>query len=560
MTVAIKQPEIKPCGLSANAWRKLQRDHLPGYDPYATVARGDYFDPDAANDVIDFFTGLLVFIEGDKAGEPFVLEPWQMAATGATFGWMRKNGKRRYREVFRYVPRKNGKTPWLAGEVAYIIYCDREPGAQIYSAAADRDQAGLVYRHVEGMIAREPILAGRVMTHRSYKTVEYPDYDTFYKVLSSDARTKHGFQVHMAAIDELHAHRSRELMDVLVTGTANRSQPLVIYITTADFDRESACNEKHDYACKVRDGIIEDRAFLPVIYEADRDDDWTDPKIWAKANPNLNVSVSLEYLERECKKAQDQPTYENTFKRLHLNIKTEQDVRWVQMDRWDACCDDVTDPMRWRLERLESLKGQPCVGAMDMSTTTDLTCFGLIFGDTEGGVEVLPWFWIPAERADLREKRDRVPYVTWARQGWIEMTDGNVIDYEHIKHRIGELRGDYDIRKIAYDPWNATQLALQLQEYDGMNMVEFRQGFVSMNEPTKEFERLIMAALFGHGGNPVLRWMASNVSAKTDPAGNIKLDKAKSNGRIDGLIVSVMGIGLLMAGNDDQQYFAGGIA
>jgi phage terminase large subunit-like protein len=248
--------------------------------------------------------------------------------------------------VFLYVPRKNGKTPLSAGICNYVLFCDGEPGAQIYSAAAEKEQAALLYRHAVGMITQEPELDSRARIYKGHKSVVLKDDPgSVFKVLSADADTKHGGNSHLVLIDELHAQPNRELVDVLQTSmaSANRPQPLLVHITTADFDRESICNEKHDYACKVRDGIIEDESFLPIIYEVTKDDDWKDERVWHKANPNLGVSVSLDYLRRECKRAQDTPTYENTFKRLHLNLKTQNDVRWLQLDRWDACAGPV-DP------------------------------------------------------------------------------------------------------------------------------------------------------------------------------------------------------------------------
>jgi site-specific DNA recombinase len=369
------------------------------------------------------------------------------------------------------------------------------------------------------------------------------------KVISAEAYTKHGVNAHGVIIDELHAQPDRELVDVLTTSTGARRQPLIIYITTADFDRESICNEKYDYACKVRDGVIDDPAFLPVIYEAARDDDWTDPAVWAKANPNLGVSVSLEYLERECIRAKETPTYENTFKRLHLNMKTQQDVRWLSLENWDACNARIDEA---------ALTGRECYGGLDLSTTTDLSAFVLVFQESDGGITLLPKFWVPADNAHKREKRDRVPYETWARQGLIEMTPGNVIDYDRIRMRINELGQRFHIQELAIDPWNATQLSLQLQG-DGFEVIQFGQGFKEMTAPTKEFEKLVISRKIRHGGNPVLRWMAGNVSAETDAAGNLKPSKKKSNERIDGIVAAIMALGRALQHGGIQTYSGSGI-
>lgn len=518
-------------------WSRLMR-LIPGYDPAATARPGDSFDASAADDAVQFIEQGLCHIEGALAGKPFKLEDWQKAIVGCIFGWKNAAGYRRYREVFLYVPRKNGKTPLAAAIALVCLFTDGEVGAHNVCAAADTEQASLLFRHAAGMVERSEILSPKAKVYRGYgqRSIVVDSIGSNLKVVSSDASTKHGGNGHLAMIDELHAQPNRDLVDVLQTSmaSANRMQPLLICITTADFDRESICNEKYDYAGKVRDGILDDPSFLPVIFEASIDDDWTDPKVWAKANPNLGVSVSEEYLTRECKRAQDSPAYENTFKRLHMNMRTQQDVRWLQLERWDKCAEPFSPA---------AIKGVPCWAGLDLASTTDVASFVLAFPVSDGSMYLLPYFWIPGERAQDRERRDRVPYETWGRQGFIKLTDGNVIDYDLVKRDIIELAQTYTIQEIAYDPWNATQVALQLQDDHGMTMVEFRQGFVTMNEPTKQFERLVIDGKLRHGGNPVLRWMASNVSVKTDEAGNLKPDKKKSTEKIDGIVASIMAVG-----------------
>ena len=391
------------------------------------------------------------------------------------------------------------------------------------------------------MVLAEPELLARGRVFLNNIVVEATGSEL--KVVSAEAYTKHGVNAHGVIIDELHAQPNRELVDVLTTSTGARRQPLIIYITTADFDRESICNEKYDYACKVRDGIIADPAFLPVIYEAQRDDDWTSPAVWARANPNLGVSVSREYLERECRRAQETPTYENTFKRLHLNLRTQQDVRWLSIEAWDACGDEPVDE--------SALDGQACFAGLDLSTTTDVSALALVFPDSDGTVAVVSRFWIPGDNAEKRERRDRVPYQTWCRQGLIDMTPGNVIDYDRIRSAINELGQRFDIREIAIDPWNSTQLALQLQG-DGFEVVTFGQGFRDMTAPTKELEKLVISGKLHHGGHPVLRWMASNVAVETDAAGNLKPSKKKSTERIDGVVATIMALGRSM--KQEQEY------
>lgn len=511
---------------------------IPGYDPVATAAPGEWFDVDAAEQAIAFFPSYLVFIEGERAGEAFELEEWQKAVVGCAFGWKRADGTRRYRELFIYVARKNGKTPWCAGIVCLVMFTDGEPGAQLYSAAAEKEQASLVYRHAAAMIARNPELDERCRIYRTFKSIEHPGTASIYKALSADAETKHGFNSHLVIVDELHAHPNGDLVDVLTTSTGTRTQPLIVHITTADFARESVCNKKHDYASKVRDRAIEDSSFLPVIYEAPVDADWKDPEVWKAANPNLGVSVRMDYLERECRRAQEEPSYENTFKRLHLNIKTQQDVRWIQLEQWDKCGSPFD---------VSTLAGRKCFAGMDLSTKFDISAFVMVFPPTEEDEKwrILPRFWIPKDGAEKRERKDRVPYLTWARQGFLHLTEGNVIDYDFIKAQIFEDARTYQIQQIGFDPWNATQIALQLGD-TGAEMVEVRQGFVSLTEPSKELERLIVSGLLAHGGNPVLKWMASHVAIESDAAGNIKPSKKKSTDRIDGIVATVVALSRAM--------------
>lgn len=534
---------------------------IPGYDPFATA--GDcWLDEAAAQRVIDFFghpvDGCLRHIEGAMAGKLFVLEPWQQAIVGNLFGWMRKgeDGQpvRRYREAFIFVARKNGKTPLVAGLANYVLFCDPEIGQQNYIAAAEREQAAMLFRHSRGMVEREPALASRCRIYGGNaaagqsKSIVREDTGSFMRVISADADSQHGGNSHFIAIDELHAQPGRNLVDVLTTSLAskNRRQPLICYLTTSDYDRESICNEKYDYACKVRDGVTDDPSFLPAIYEVPFDADWTAPASWRLANPNLGISVSQEYLARECKRAQETPAYENTFRRLHLNQRTQQDVRWMAIETWDRSSgleEDVT-PRQWREAMLAQLRGESCWAGLDLSSTQDLTSLSLVF-QREGSLVVLPFFWVPQDCATQKERKDRVPYSAWMRQGFVEPCSQATIDYDVIRARIHELAEQYRIEKLAIDRWNATQIYTQLTG-DGFDVELFGQGFASMSAPTKELERRAVEGTLLHGGNPVLRWNVDNAMSEQDAAGNVKLSKKKSSGRIDGLIASIMGIALCM--------------
>lgn len=486
------------------------------------------------------------------AGKPLILEEWQMAIVGNIFGWLLHDGRRRYREALIFVPRKNGKSTLGAGIGNLVFFADHEPGAEIYSVAAEREQAALIWGIGRYQIQNEPRLAKRCTIYTGHRSIMNEEDGSSWKPISAEANTKHGANSHLILSDELHAQKTPELIETMITSTGSRRQPLILHFTTSDFEREnSICNEKHAYASNVRDGRFEDENFLPVIYEAKLDDDFTDPEIWRKANPNLGVSISEEYLERECKRAKENPSYENTFKRLHLNIRTEAAVRWLSIASWDEC----GGPIDW-----EEMKGKECYAGLDLSSTQDITALVLVFPDYHNAL--LPFFWAPKENAREKQKKDGAPYLKWAREGHIHLTEGNVIDYSFIRKRVNELSKIYDIREIAFDPWNAKQLATQLTEEDGLPMIEFRQGFFSMNEPAKHFESLVVSRKLRHGDNPILRWMASNVSVKEDPAGNIKPDKTKSSEKIDGIVAAIMGLGCSMVAtqqNTESVYSTRGI-
>jgi phage terminase large subunit-like protein len=517
-------------------WNKLLMQ-IPGYDPFLTA--GDcWFDTKAAQKVLDFFPECLKHVKGEKAGTALILENWEKAILANLFGWKRQDGTRRYRTALIFIPKKNAKTTLAAGIVIYGLFCEGELGSEIYSAASTRDQAGLILQIVKGMIRQEPELQNRCQIYQH--SIVINETNSFYKPLSSEAGVNEGINSQIVVVDELHKQPNRELVDVLDTSQAARRQPLMIYLTTSDYDRPSICNEVYDYACQVRDGILPDDKFLPVIYEAKDSDDWTKPEVWRKANPNYGVSVKEDFIKSQCDKAKNSPTFENTFKRLHLNIKTKQDVFWLLMDKFDEC-GEAFDPAM--------LLGRECYGGLDLSSTTDITSFSLIFPDPKVGYYWLGWFWIPAENAEKREQRDRVPYITWARQGLITLTSGNVIDYDVIRAFISNekdgLTTKYNIKEIASDRWAATQIITQLSG-DGLAVVPFGQGYASMSAPTKELEKIILGRQFRHNGNPTLRWMASNVTVEMDAAGNLKPTKKKSTEKIDGIVTTIMGLGRAM--------------
>lgn len=523
---------------------------LPNYDPYAGITDSYYFDEGAAQFTIDFIETCCTHIEGDLAGQPLTLQPWQIGFVANLFGWKRDGGARRYRESLLYIGRKNGKTCLAAAIALTSMSMDGEIGAYNVCAAADADQAALLFRHADGMITNDSELSRRFKVYRGIgqRSIAYPAQSSRLKVVSSDAATKHGGNGHLAIVDELHAQKNRDLVDVLQTSmaSANRRQPLLLHLTTADFDRESICNEKYDHAKRILDGTTNDPWFLPAIYEAGQDDDWTDEKTWEKANPNIDVSVSREYLHHECERAKSIVGYQNTFKRLHLNLRTQQAVRWITLESWDECAIGIDDPKSWRKNMIEELRCEPCYAALDLSTKRDLTALVLLFQCEDDSVIILPWFFCPAADIHERSTRDHVPYSEWIQDGWLEATPGNSIDQSYIRAKHGELRSMFEIKTTAFDPWNGEWFNQQVGGDDGANVVEFNQNLRNMNEPSKEFEALIIDHKLQHGANPMLRWMAGNVSVFQDGNGNIRPDKKKSTERIDGIVATIMTIGLNM--------------
>lgn len=515
---------------------RLCREGIPGYDPWRDAGQRYRFEPRLARRAIAFFFEMLVFVEGERAGTPFSLEPWQAAVVGNLFGWVdAKSGYRRFREAFVFVARKNGKTSLAAGLALYLLLCDGEPGGQVYSAAAEQQQAALIFRHAMHMIARNPSLILRSRVYRAFKSIEVPATGSIFRALTADAQTKHGLSVSGAVIDELHAHPTRDLVDVLQTSTGARRQPLVVHITTSDYERLSICNEKYAYACRVREGVLSDPSFLPVIYEASRDDDWGDPAVWRKANPNLGVSVKEDYLERECARAKESAAYLNTFLRLHLNVRTNADVAWFDAAKWDACAGPMTFP-----EMEQALEGQECFAGLDLASTDDTVALVLVFPRNDWAV--LSYFFCPADNAIERDRRHRVPYTSWAREGFLALTPGNTCDFDFVEKAVLGACKRFKVRDLAYDRYLAGQIVTHLIDA-GVNAIPYGQGFVSMNPPAKHLDVLVRTKALRHAGHPVLRWQASNVMLEKDAADNWKPSKKRSKEKIDGIVALCMAIG-----------------
>lgn len=515
-------------------WERHARD-LALCDAASGHPKGFRFDRDAGDRVVQFVEGYCRHFEGEWAGQPIVLAEWQREILRIVFGWLRADGTRRFRTAYIEVPRKNGKSTWAGGVGLYLTIADGEPGAQVYATATKKDQAKIVWGAASQMIAQSPRLRKYATAYKTAIACER--LRAKFEPLAADSNTQDGFNAHAQIADEMHAHRDRHVYDVVATSMGARRQPLNWIITTAGiYNPESIGWEMHERAVHVLDGVIDDETFFAYIAAADEDADWEAPATWAQANPNLGVSVKLDYLAEQADRARTTPSFLNTFLRYHLNRWTEQATRWIAVEQWNAC-QRVVDP--------EALQGRRCIAALDLSSKLDLTALALCF-PAGGAFDFLLHFWCPEETIARRAKEDRVPYDAWTRDGWMTATPGNVVDYSFPVAAVEAAATRYELVECAYDPWNATQTALQLQDA-GIPMVEFGQGYKSMSEPSKEFERLIVAGQLGHrtprGIHPVLRWMVANVAVKRDPADNLKPDKASAIGRIDGVVASIMALG-----------------
>lgn len=507
---------------------------LKKYKPTKFKAKSSKYDKDLADYAVNFIE-CLSHTKGMWAGKPFELLDWQEQIIRDLFGTVKSNGYRQFNTAYIEIPKKMGKSE-LAAAVALLLTCgDGEERAEVYGCAADRQQASIVFEVAADMVRMCPALNKRVKILASQKRIVFKPTNSFYQVLSAEAYSKHGFNIHGVVFDELHTQPNRKLFDVMTKGSGDaRTQPLYFLITTAGTDTNSICYETHQKALDIIDGRKHDPTFYPVIYGADEADDWTDPKVWKKANPSLGITVGIDKVKAACESAKQNPAEENSFRQLRLNQWVKQAIRWMPMDKWDACGFKVAE---------KSLEGRVCYGGLDLSSTTDITSFVLVFPpeDEDDKFVVLPYFWIPEDTLDLRVKRDHVPYDLWEKQGWLKTTEGNVVHYGFIETFIEELGQKYNIREIAFDRWGAVQMVQNLEGM-GFTVVPFGQGFKDMSPPTKELMKLTLEQKIAHGAHPVLRWNMDNIFIRTDPAGNIKSDKEKSTEKIDGAIATIMAL------------------
>ena len=540
--------------------RKLKK-----YKPTKFKQKSSVYDKSAADYAVAFIENLC-HTKGTWAGKPFELIDWQEQIIRDLFGTLKPNGYRQFNTAYIEIPKKQGKSE-LAAAVALLLTCgDGEERAEVYGCAADRQQAAIVFDVAADMVRMCPALSKRVKILASQKRLIYTPTNSFYQVLSAEAYSKHGFNIHGVVFDELHTQPNRKLFDVMTKGSGDaRMQPLYFLITTAGTDTHSICYETHQKAKDIIEGRKIDPTFYPVIYGADESDDWTDPKVWKKANPSLDITVGIDKVKAACESAKQNPGEENAFRQLRLNQWVKQAVRWMPMEKWDKCAFAVDE---------DELEGRVCYGGLDLSSTTDITTFVLVFPPSLGGAAsvprlgdgfatsccppldeddkyiILPYFWIPEDNLTLRVNRDHVPYDVWERQGYLQTTEGNVVHYGFIEQFIERLGERFNIREIAFDRWGAVQMVQNLEGM-GFTVVPFGQGFKDMSPPTKELMKLVLEQRIAHGGHPVLRWNMDNIYIRTDPAGNIKADKEKSTEKIDGAVATIMALDrAIRCGND----------
>lgn len=524
-----------------------------------------YFDEKAADSAVRYIEGNIRHVKGELAGKLLKLEEWQKnEIIRPLFGWKkRQDGTRKFSSAYVEVPKKSGKSFLAASMAAIFLDIDKEGGSEIVGVAWGRKQASLVFDATKEVIKKSPRLNKKCQVYRN--TIQAPDHiggTKKYHILSKEAGAEDGLNPQLAVIDELHEHKNSNVVEMVEKSMAARKQPLSFIITTAGSDLYGIGHQRHQYAIDVVKGIYEDDNLLVCIYGADKDDDPFSEETWKKVNPNYGVSVYKEAYEREAAKAKGSSASLNSFKRYYLNIWTQSadgwisDVVWKESskykDKWTHR-NDIED----ELHKL-GLADYPCYGGLDLSSRSDITAFTLLW-NIDGQFYSLNWFWLPEEKGSMSADTKNIQYREWVDKGYITETEGNVVDYDFVIHKIKELSEIYQIKSIAYDPYNSHHIVPKLDEI-GAELVEFRQGFLSMNAPSKELEAAIMSKRFEHFGNPVLRWMAGNAEVATDPAGNIKIikDRNRPEKKVDGIISNIMAYGLAIDPAEKGSYLEEG--
>ena len=495
------------------------------------------FDAELAETRLDFYK-LCRHYKGDFAGKAIEPELWQCFIQGSVFGWVdKKTGKRRFKEVYEQIAKKNGKSTDAATTALYCMTVDGEPGAEVYSAATTRQQARIIFKTAQEMIRQSPSL--RAMYNSLTNNINVPATSSKFEPVSSEANSLDGLDIYCALIDELHAHKTREVYDIIKGGTAARSQPIIWVVTTAGYNLNGICKERYDYAVKVLEGSTDDDTLFAYIAQIDPDDDPFDEKVWIKANPNLGVSVRIDDIKRKAKEAAELPSAYNMFLCKHMNIWVNALNAWMNMEKWNASGKG----------KFPILKNKPCWVGVDLSKKIDLTSAVAVFPLKNGYYAAVHHSFIPEDSISEKERIDKVSYAAWIREGYITAIPGEVIDQSWIEEWIlNNWCRKYKVQEIDYDPWSASEFAQHL-EAEGLTCVEVRQGYATLSEPTKELEKLVYSGKLIHFDDPVLRWSMSKVIVTTDPAGNIKPNKDKSPNKIDPIAALITALSRAMFGN-----------
>lgn len=501
------------------------------------LERGWYFDRKTAVRAIKFIESLK-HTKGEWAGQRFKLEPWQQFVVWNIFGWKLADGTRRFRYVYIEIARKNGKTALSAGIGLYMLFADGESRPEVYSVATVKDQAKICFADAVEIV-KATDLKNYLTPYRN--SIVYELKGGTFKPLSSDYGTHDGLNPSCGIIDEFHAHKDSGMFDVIKSAFGARRQPLMFIITTAGFNKSGACYAYRDNVIKILRGINQDNTLFGMIYTLDKNEEWDIPKMWVKSNPNLGVSLSVDYLAGEIKDAKNRPEAVRNVMTKNVNLWVDAEKTWILDEKWMQCVGSTT---------LEDLRGCDCWGGLDLSNVSDITAFVLLFNENDK-FQLLPFFWIPEEKMLEKVRKENINYDHWVREGFVKVTPGNVTDYDFVQADILRITVHYNLKSTAYDRWNSSQTIINLTD-EGLAFNPFGQGYGSMSAPTKQFEALVLSERIEHFGNPVLRWMLSSTLVKTDPAGNIKPDKEKSTQKIDGIVSSIMALGEWMTAQADD--------
>lgn len=528
MTKRTRKPSSR-ASTRRDEWSAGAFNHLPRYDAIATAGSAVWC-PDSAKHAVGFIERLCRYTEGQWAGKPFVLLPWQRALVGNLYGWMRPDGTRRYRQAHILIPRKAGKTELAAALALYHLLADDEPTPEVVGIARDRKQAKLCLGRACRMAEAEPLLSSRteMYTHRLVAPQTYGAY----KVLSADAPSAHGLNVSAAIADEIHAMENRrDLWEAVMTSMGARRQPLMVSITTAGVLRESLEHDLFQYAQRICERSLENPAFLPCLHYAPEDAPWDAEETWKIANPSLGQTTNIEWYREEAKRAHDQPSYETPFRTYYLCQHITSAERWIRMSDWEACKEEI---------EIERLRGLPCYLGIDLAQTTDLSSISAVWVDGDRLI-VRNWNYAPEVGASVRAKRDGVPYLDWSRRGWLTITQGDTTDYSYIMRQVEELAARFQVRMIAYDPFNAQNLAQDLDK-KGLPVIRVPQSYLNLSTPTRMWERAVSGKKLSHDGNPVLTWAMSNTVVERDASDNPRPSKRRSVERIDPVVASIIAV------------------